>query len=184
MKILKNNKQNRTLSDEQKYILYKTYYKSVFRTIYYFTRDKEISKELTNEAYIKAFENYESLNEIDKFKSWICTIGLNLAKNYVNKNKKITLISNTEMLNLQTERIEDKIIESIQKENLRKKVRSIISKLDIKYREIIFLRYYDELSYNDISKKLNLNINTVKSRLNRAKEKIHNLIKLEGEYDE
>lgn len=78
-----------TLTEDHKHILYKTYYKSVFKTIYYFTKDKEISKELTNEAYIIAFEKYDTLKDIEKFKSWICSIGLNLARNYMNKNDRI-----------------------------------------------------------------------------------------------
>ncbi|MBF8984621.1 RNA polymerase sigma factor [Lutibacter sp. B2] len=184
MAVLKISNKSSSLSNDQKHILYKSYYKDVFKTIYYFTKDKEISKELTNEAYIKAFEKYDNLDEIDKFKPWICRIGLNLAKNHVTRNNRITLVEDTESLNLISGNMEDEVIDKIQKKHIRQKVRSTISKLDIKYKEVIFMRYYNELSYNDISEKLDLNINTVKSRVNRAKEKLYNLLKMEGGYDE
>jgi RNA polymerase sigma-70 factor (ECF subfamily) len=54
-------------------------------------------------------------------------------------------------------------------------------KLDIKYKEVIFLRYYNELSCNEIANKLNLNVNTVITRINRAKRILNNLLKAEGE---
>ncbi|MEJ8552756.1 RNA polymerase sigma factor [Tepidibacter sp. Z1-5] len=184
MAVLKSSNKSSSLSKDQKHILYKTYYKDVFKTIYYFTKDKEVSKELTNEAYIKAFEKYDNLDEIDKFKPWICRIGLNIAKNYVTRNNKITLVDDTENLNLISENMEDEVIDKMHKNHIRQKVRNTISKLDVKYKEVIFMRYYNELSYNDISEKLDLNINTVKSRVNRAKEKLYNLLNMEGDYNE
>ncbi|WP_278280556.1 RNA polymerase sigma factor [Tepidibacter formicigenes] len=64
---------------------------------------------------------------------------------------------------------------------MRNKVRNSILKLDIKYKEVIFLRYYNELSCNEIANKLNLNVNTVITRINRAKRILNNLLKAEGE---
>lgn len=173
--------ENDILSIEQQHILYKTYYKSVFKTIYYFVKDREISKDLTNDAYIKAFENYDSLKEKNKFKSWICNIGLNLAKKYIRKHSKIDLVNNIEIFDLEIESIEDELIKKISEKEMRNRVRSAISKLDIKYKEVILLRYYNQLSCNEIANQLNLNINTIYTRINRSKEKLTKLLILEGE---
>lgn len=173
--------ENDILSTDQQHILYKTYYKNVFKTIYYFVKDKEISKDLTNDAYIKAFEDYDSLKEKNKFKSWICIIGLNLAKQYVRKHNKIYLTDNLEIFDLEIDSSEDELIKQINQKEIEFKLKNAISKLDIKNKEVILLRYYTKLSCNEIANQLNLNVNTVYTRLKRSKEKLYNILLLEGE---
>lgn len=164
------------LTTDQQHILYKTHYKSVFKTIYYLLKDKETSKDLTQETFIKTFEKYDVLEEKHKFKSLLCNIGLNLARNHIKKYSKINLIEDNKLLDLEIDSIESEFIEKAQKIEVRDKVRKAISELDEKYKEVILLKYYKELSCNEIANKLNLNVNTVYTRINRAKEKISSLL--------
>lgn len=169
--------------EEFQYLMYKLYYKDVFRTVYYITKDKELSKELTNEAYLKAYNKLETLNDINKFKQWVCVISANLAKNHIRKNNKF--VSSYPMETLEDDKItEDIVLESIEKEETKETVQKALNQLDPDSKEIITLRYYHDLNYEELAKSLCLKKGTIKSRLNRAKNKLYNILKLVGEKNE
>lgn len=80
------------LDEQQQYILYKTYYRYVLKSIYNVLKDEELSKEIVNETFLLGFEKYDDLNDKSKFKYWICKIGINLAKKHLNKYKNVDLV--------------------------------------------------------------------------------------------
>ena len=169
--------------DDIQYSMYKRYYKDVYRTIYYITKDKELSKDLTNEAYLKAYSKLETLDDINKFKQWVCVIGANLAKNHIRKQSKIVSFYPMEII--EDEHVtEDIVIESIIKEEQKKKLRESLEELDPDAKEIIMLRYYHNLTYEEVAKTLSLKKGTVRSRLSRAKDKLYNLFNSKGEENE
>jgi len=166
--------------EDIQYLMYKLYYRDVYRTVYYLTKDKELSQDLTNEAYIKAYDKLETLDDINKFKQWICVIASNLAKNYIRKHSK--LISFYLMDTLEDNHVtEDIVIDSILKEEQKNKLKKSLEQLDPDAKEIITLRYYHNLTYEELEKTLSLKKGTVKSRLKRAKDKLCNLFNTEGE---
>ncbi len=165
-----------TLTEEQQAILYKNYYKDVFKTIYYFSKDQELSKDLTNEAYLIAFQKIHTLKNQSKFKCWICRIALNLAKDYIKRHKRIVNVNYIETLGLPSYRMEDEVIKKIIMEEEKNEVVKAITKLEPHYKEIIILRYYYDFSYKTIAELLQLNLGTVKTRINRAKGKMHHLL--------
>ncbi len=166
-----------TLTKQQESELYKKYYKPVFRTAYYCIKNKEIAKELTNEAFIIAFEKFNTLKDISNFKSWICVIALNLTKEYIKKNSKLYFIEDYDNLNLKSDNLENEIIEKIDNQEKLNKVKYALNKINQHHKEIIILRYYENMSYIEIADKLNISVGTVKSRLNRSKKEINNQIK-------
>ncbi|MDF2548557.1 MAG: polymerase, sigma-24 subunit, subfamily [Anaerosolibacter sp.] len=169
-------------SEEFQHSSYKAYYSSVFKTAYYIVKDKEIAKELTNEAFFKAFKNIDSLDDKSKFKQWICVIAANLAKNHIKKNAKITLVGDIEIFP-NTAINEDSVSKVIETEETRKEVQEALAKLDPDSKEILILRYYNDLPYKYIADHLGLKMGTVKARINRAKEKVYKLLTKEGDLD-
>ncbi|MBB6213974.1 RNA polymerase sigma-70 factor (ECF subfamily) [Anaerosolibacter carboniphilus] len=160
------------LNLEQQEMLYERYHKNVYHTVYHLCRDRELAEELTNEAYLVAFQKIYMLKDMDKFKGWICSIALNLARDYIRKNHRISPVASVEQWIQSCYTVEDEVVAKLDLNQ----VKAAINGLDSHYRNVIILRYYHDLPYNDIAKRLNLSCGTVKTRINRAKGKLHHLL--------
>lgn len=138
------------------------------------------AEDITIQTFSKAFDKIDTYNPDYKFKTWLIAISKNLhidflrqQKNIVNENlsnhneRKVLEIMDTEPTP------EDKLITE---QNLAKLLRDI-KKLKPHYHEVINLRYFQELSYKEISETLGEPINNVKVKLLRAKKLLAEIIK-------
>lgn len=134
--------------------------------------DDDISDAI-QETMIIAYKKLKKLKDNSKFKSWIIQILINECNlMYRKKNQQqniVDKIENSRLINVQ-----DNTIYNI---NSKLDFELLISKLDYDERLIITLFYNSRYSCSEISEILNMNINTVKSKLNRAKDKIKNYSK-------
>ena len=169
-----------TIVDIQHY-LYEMYYKDVFRTIYYIINDKDISQDLVNESFIRAFDKLHTLKETDKFKPWICTIATNIARNYLRKERRVISFDTIENVIEDYVDLEDTVINAINENELKVKIKIALDKLDDSSKQVVILRYFHNFSYESVAKHLKMKEGTVKSKLNRAKNKLYQLLKIEGE---
>lgn len=149
-----------------------TYWNDVYAFQLKRTENENDAEDITIQTFSKAFDKIESYNEDYKFKTWLITISKNLHIDLVRKQKKS--ISNRSKDNEDhyfdivdnSPTPEDKIITE---QNLAKLLRDI-KKLKPHYQEVINLRYFQELSYKEISEELKEPINNVKVKLLRAKK--------------
>lgn len=134
----------------------------------------EEPQDIVQEAFHKAFQSLETYNPQYKFSTWLYNIARNTAIDYTRK-RKISIGANLSPENLKDfanigggikNSPEDKLISSQEYRNLI----GMIDSLDVKYREPARLRFLKEYEYNEIAQELNLELNTVKTRLKRAKE--------------
>ena len=135
------------------------------------TQNENDAEDITIQTFSKAFDKIDTYNDDYQFKTWLITISKNIHIDLVRKlNKSITNTSkeNKDYLEIvdDSPSPEDKIITE---QNLAKLLRDI-KKLKPHYQEVINLRYFHELSYNEISEKLNQPLNNVKVKLLRAKK--------------
>tara|TARA_R110002124_G_scaffold151086_1_gene317896 strand:- start:23929 stop:24474 length:546 start_codon:yes stop_codon:yes gene_type:complete len=136
------------------------------------TQNENDAEDITIQTFSKAFDKIRTYKEDYKFKTWLITISKNIHIDLVRKQKKS--IRNTSKDNEyhyydivdDSPTPEDKIITE---QNLAKLLRDI-KKLKPHYQEVINLRYFQELSYKEISEELNEPINNVKVKLLRAKK--------------
>lgn len=136
------------------------------------TQNENDAEDITIQTFSKAFDKIVTYDENYKFKTWLITISKNIHIDLVRKQKKA--IQNTSKDNEDnyldiiddSPTPEDKIITE---QNLAKLLRDI-KKLKPNYQEVINLRYFQELSYKEISEELNEPINNVKVKLLRAKK--------------
>lgn len=131
--------------------------------------DEEV-EDLVEETLIKAYRNIQSFEKGKKFSSWIYRIAHNQAVDFIKKAKlKVTTIEDKEEL---IEK-EEKLMEDLMIENEKKvMVAEAIGKLDIKYKEIVLLYFFEDKSYEEISDILHIPVNNVGVLLFRAKEKL------------
>lgn len=144
------------------------------------TENENDAEDITIQTFSKAFDKIASYNEDYEFKTWLITISKNLHIDLLRKQK--SSISNTNRKHPDDE-FYDIIDESpspeddlITEQNLAKLLRDI-KKLKPHYQEVINLRYFQELSYLEISDQLNEPLNNVKVKLLRAKKLLAEIIK-------
>ena len=143
------------------------------------TKNENDAEDISIQTFSKAFDKIETYNEKFTFKTWLITISKNLHVDLVRKHKssiysKINTNDDERLYNIADESPspEDKII---REQNLAKLLRDI-KKLKPHYQEVINLRYFQELSYKDISIELDEPINNVKVKLLRAKKLLAQII--------
>lgn len=136
------------------------------------------AEDITIQTFSRAFDKIETYNDAYKFKTWLITISKNIHIDLLRKEKNsITQVlskDNKDALQVLDESPspEDKLITE---QHLAKLLRDI-KKLKPHYQEVINLRYFQELSYKEISEELKEPINNVKVKLLRAKKLLAEII--------
>lgn len=143
----------------------------------------EDAEDLTIEAFGKAFKNLEQYTPDYAFSTWLFKIASNNCIDFLRKKKKNVLNyeANEELnesfkaSNLASDigDPEEKMLRS-QKVNL---IREVVEGLKPRYRQLIELRYFQEMSYEEICEELDLPLGTVKAQLFRAREFLYNILK-------
>jgi RNA polymerase sigma-70 factor, ECF subfamily len=148
---------------------FKEYSDDVYRLIFTYVKKNEIAEDLVQEVFIKCYKNIDDFKGNSSVKTWIISIAINQCKDYLRSaySRYIYLsdkISSFAKGNTKTP--EDLVLENNEKDLLTKEILN----LPIKYREVIYLYYFQELKIREIADVLGVNENTMKSRLSRAKE--------------
>ncbi len=141
------------------------------------------AEDLTIETFGKAFKKIHQYTPDYAFSTWLFKIASNHCIDFIRKKKKNVLAyeaneeiqESTNVKNLPGESIdpEESFIRS-QKVQL---MREVVESLKPRYRKLVELRYFDELSYEEICEELDLPLGTVKAQLFRAREFLYNILK-------
>jgi RNA polymerase sigma-70 factor (ECF subfamily) len=166
--------------NEQAYkLLMKKYYPQLSNLIYRLIRDKQDVEDLTQEAFVKAFQSLKYFNQQYAFSTWLYKIATNNTIDYIRKKKLETFsidkpIASEESdfsFELPDSTYEpDKEIIRLQKSTA---IQQAIAKLPEKYRRVIIMRHSEERDYAEIAKILKLPIGTVKAHIFRARELLY-----------
>jgi RNA polymerase sigma-70 factor (ECF subfamily) len=140
------------------------------------------AEDLTIEAFGKAFKNLEQYTPTFAFSTWLFKIASNNCIDFIRK-KRIDHISldretgdKDRASNIIIAEVPDPEEDLIRKQKA-KLMRSIVTTLKPRYRELVELRYFKEFSYEEIADELNLPLGTVKAQLFRARELLYNILK-------
>jgi len=155
----------------------------VFFMLYEKVNDKELAKELTIEAFGKAFNKLHTYTSNFAFSTWLFTIAKNNYIDYLRKKKSPNLSldsviehpdGSTSFIDIRDQKAgpDDQLIKSQRIQILRR----IVEQLKPHYRTLVKLRYFKELSYEEISEELNLPIGTVKAQLYRSREQLFKIL--------
>ncbi len=141
--------------------------------------NKDLAEEISIITFARAFDRISTFNDQFEFKTWLLTISKNIYNDLLRKkNNKISLETLSSPIDLQEFTDQDHpspeeiLITNENLESLLNKIKSL--KND--YRKILQLRFFDGLSYKEISKKMNQPINTIKVKLLRAKNLLNQKI--------
>jgi RNA polymerase sigma factor (sigma-70 family) len=144
----------------------------VFTTIILIVKDTYTAEDLMQDAFIKAIHTMKSgrYNEEGKFSSWICRIAHNLAIDFFRKEKRspmITLEDGSNVFN--TLAFAADSAESLQiKEDTCTRLRELIQTLPQTQREVLMMRHYADMSFQEIADATGVSINTALGRMRYA----------------
>ena len=171
--------------DQKAYaILMERYRSSIYHMMLKMVNNREDADDLTLEAFGKAFNKLQTYAPKYAFSTWLFKIATNNCIDYIRK-KRLHLLSIDEPLenegaqsfsnNLKASTLDPE--ERFIKQQRVKLMRKVMGKLSVKYRLMIELRYFEELTYDEIAKELDIPLGTVKAQLFRAKEILYNLLR-------
>ena len=171
--------------DEKAYaLLLQRYRRAVYHMILKMVRNVDDAEDLTIEAFGKAFRSLHRFKKDFTFSTWLFRIATNNSIDFIRKRKLYTLSIDSaytdddgqavsmsipdQNLNPQDEAIK------AQKEEI---IRVVVNQLPAKYQKLVKLRYFSELSYEEIAVEIGAPLGTVKAQLHRARELMYDLVK-------
>ncbi|MBT4317508.1 MAG: sigma-70 family RNA polymerase sigma factor [Candidatus Marinimicrobia bacterium] len=168
--------------DEQSYVeLVNRYRDRLINYIYRFVNDIESAEDIVQDALVKLYTHKHYYKNIAKFSTWMYTIAGNLAKTELRKKKtrKVTNLSQIgpEDKDYELPSVEPDTDKIAQSEYVEKRIQKAINKLPLHFKTVTILRDIQELSYEEISKIVDVPLGTVKSRINRARLQLQKELK-------
>ena len=145
--------------------------------------NEEIAKDLTIEALGKAFKKLHLYVPAYVFSTWLFTIAKNNCIDYLRKNKLPTISIDKLMVNDKGEKQSfdlpsetDNPEQKMMKKQRIQILRQIVEQLKPNYRTLVKLRYFKEMSYEEIASELDIPLGTVKAQLHRSREQLFNIM--------
>lgn len=159
------------------------YQKQVYTVAYRFMGNHEDACDLAQEAFVRAFKAIGRFRGEASFKTWIYHIVANVCRDELRKRKKQTVVSIdspivTEEGYINREQEDwslapERIYES---KELQETIQELLNQLIPEYRQVLVLREIQGFTYEEIAGILECSLGTVKSRINRARKALRNLI--------
>lgn len=154
------------------------YGNELVRLAYSYVKDTETAKDMVQNTFIKCYKNLDSFRNDAPIKTWLYRITINECKDYL-KSWNYRMVQAKSFMNETARSISPSVEKMvIDKYNSEEMIDTIFSIPKV-YREVVFLYYYDSLNSREISTILDISVNTVKTRLRRAKKKLGPMIKEE-----
>jgi RNA polymerase sigma-70 factor (ECF subfamily) len=145
------------------------YGQEILQLVYSYVNDKQTAEDLTQDIFVKCYKSLHTYNGKSKLKTWLWRIAINHCKDFLKSwYKKNVVITGEESVDRGTknELVEEAVIQKEEDDEL---IAAIMT-LPIKYREVIYLFYYEELPIKEIAVLTETGSSTVKTRLKRAKD--------------
>jgi RNA polymerase sigma factor (sigma-70 family) len=144
----------------------------IYTTVYLIVKDQYVAEDLMQDTFIKAVETIKSgrYNEEGKFLPWIVRIAHNLAIDYFRKDKRYPTVVFEDGSNVfnSLEFAEDSV-ESMQiRQETHEHLRELIQRLPEQQKQVLIMRHYEEMSFQEIADATGVSINTALGRMRYA----------------
>jgi len=159
------------------------YRERVFNVVYNMTSNREDASDITQEVFLKAFQNIHRFRQKSTFFTWLYRIAVNTAISFIKKARNRQYFS---LENLEEEGVSGKLAEilsskkhsrrSLMMRELQEKLNEALQKLSVKHRTTIVLYEIEGLSHKEIGNILKCSEGTVRSRLHYAKNELQNYL--------
>lgn len=145
----------------------------IFNYVYNMVKDEDLANDIFQETFVKAITTIKQgrYNADGKFASWISRIAHNAVIDHFRQEKSQGTVSTDEsefdILN-RRELAEDTVEDIIIDKSIRDDIRTLIQSLPAEQRQVLIMRYYNNLSFKEIAEKTGVSINTALGRMRYA----------------
>ncbi|TES91933.1 MAG: RNA polymerase sigma factor [Candidatus Cloacimonadota bacterium] len=181
------NKERKVEETFEKLVM--NHYRRVFNYIYTLVNDYELSKDLTQDTFMKAYLSFKRLRNKESFPIWIMRVARNLSINRMKKEhlKKMRFVS------LFTKRYDKELVNSIgdpgvpleervKKDEEESLVKKALYEIPSRMREVLILKEWEDLSYEEIGRIMKISRKAVKSLIHRARQKMKKRLEKEDAF--
>jgi RNA polymerase sigma-70 factor (ECF subfamily) len=159
------------------YFLMNQYGEEIKRLVYTYTKNWSQTEDLTQEIFLNVHIHLHTFQNQSSLKTWIYQIAINKCKDYLRSwYYKKTVITDKVFQIKNDHSPEQEYLVSEQKQV----INQFILELPVKYREVIILYYFKDFSIEETAAALDMNMNTIKSRLSRARRMLETKVSSTG----
>lgn len=155
-------------------VLMKRYESKVYSYIYYSVKNQELAEDLFQEVFMKIIVRLRSgkYQETGKFFAWVMRVAHNLIIDTFRKEIDEKIISNDEteqdLFNDPSLAVNENREQEMIKEQMVSDIKELIAKLPENQRQVLLMRYYEDMSFKEIAQQTNCSINTALGRMRYA----------------
>lgn len=149
-------------------MLYEKYSHRLYAYCYRLLQDRQVSEEIVQTTFVKAFESLDTLDKPELFYAWLFSIARNEVYGYIRQKRK-----NGKAHSLDDENDvwdTESPLTRLERKETSELVLDVLNQLKPEYREVLFLRQYDKLSYAEIAAITGDSLSSVESRLFKARK--------------
>lgn len=154
--------------------LVRRYQRKLHIFVLHIVRDGQGAHDVVQDSFINLYKTVDRIDPTQKFAHYVFSIARNSAITFLRKRRKTVPLDD-----LASVYEDEYLFEGLVQAEQRHVVREALDKLSRRYAQVIKLYYFDDLSYEEISKKMRIPINTVRTHLRRAKEMLRRLLPYE-----
>ena len=143
----------------------------IYRTAFAYVKEEEMALDIVQEVVCRAYKSIENLKEPKFFNTWIMRIAINISTDFYNKKIKVVCMEQDELISKMEVKHDDNDVRLFLMESL--------DNLEEKYKKIIILKYFDDLTFKDIAEILSMPESTVKTNLYKGLSILRNDMKKE-----
>ena len=146
----------------------------LLRIAYFYTKNRHAAEDIVQEVFMNFLQS--NYSERGQLRAYLTKMTVNRSKDYL-KSWNYKMVQVKSFINETAKSIlpstEKKVIDKYNNEE----IKDTIYSLPKVYREVVYLYYYDSLSTEEIANVLDISVNTVKTRLRRAKQRLESMLK-------
>lgn len=165
-------------------ILLKKYKLSLYASVFKVVKLKDVAEDIVLETFAKVFSRLDEYNPKFAFSTWLFRISINKSIDYLRNKKNLNTSSIDDYLNEESESTfaaqlispDDDPIQEILNEEKIAFVKLLVDKLSPRYKRVIELYYFKEMSCEEIAKEIHSSVNNVKAELFRARKVLYNIL--------
>lgn len=152
--------------------IYNEYANVLFRYGIQFTRDEEIVKDAIHDVFVKIYHTRSQLNRDIHIKFYLFTALKNSLYNLFKREMIFEKVEEDELLNKLDHSAEENITSSLEQEYIRKEISRLLEVLTERQREVIYYRYIEEMSMEEICSLMDMNYQSVQNLIQRSLKKL------------
>lgn len=180
------SEENRLISDvlngeaEAFAILVNRYQRPIFNLMLRMSGSREDATDLTQDAFLKAYEHLEKFRPSRRFFPWLYTIGMNLAVDHLRKQKNPTASLDGQNPATAAEVATDDDTERLIFQLDADRLPTLLTRLPVDYREALILRFHEGLTMKDVGAALGITTSGAKMRVKRGLQQLRDMLGITG----